>query len=308
LEINPRAIAFAGFNIMANGMENVIQLKEGNEDDVFMPVRWEKFGYIISDPPFEPVPSGLDYYVHSSGGEYGLDFVEQILRRLDGFLEEDTHAQIVSFSPGDLNGPFMLINTALRYLNGRIRIVVNPVAMLFNDFMERFTEIAGLPQMESIKRKAEEEGISHLYLCMFHYEKGDFSLEINPSIKTYKNWDIPLESDVPMGCKKAHPCRTTRVVVDDDIESYLMTQGPRFSLRDGISEGRFGHERMKRLGRFIGIFGTEDEAKEAVQHLNRHHLRRSTNPAYYIRITKMGKWNYRIPAPGEAAEFIVVDP
>src|SRR3989338_2642488 len=39
LEINPRAKNYAGFNIMLNGLEDKIQIRDGNTEDIFKPVQ-----------------------------------------------------------------------------------------------------------------------------------------------------------------------------------------------------------------------------------------------------------------------------
>jgi len=203
LEINPRAKNYAGFNIMLNGLEDKIQIRDGNTEDIFKPVQGEKFDYVISNPPFEPTPHGIGYYLHSSGGIYGLDFVEKILRNLDAYLADNGHAQIVTFAPGDEKQPFMLVDLVQKYLNGRTTIKVNPVSMKFDDFVDRFVEIgrATEGQVAEMRRQAAKDGVSHLYLCMLHYEKGPKQLTVIPTERRYDNWDLPLNSTVPMGYK-----------------------------------------------------------------------------------------------------------
>ena len=203
LEINPRAKNYAGFNIVLNGLEDRIEIKEGNTEDIFRPVQGEQFDYIISNPPFEPTPPRIDYYLHSSGGIYGLDFVENILKKLDTHLSDNGHAQIVTFAPGDEKQPFMLVDLVNKYLTGQATIKVNPVSMRFDDFVDRFVEIgqAKEEQIAEMKKQAAQDGVSHLYLCMLHYEKGSKQLEVVPTQKRYDNWDLPLNSTVPMGYK-----------------------------------------------------------------------------------------------------------
>lgn len=205
LEINPRAKNYAGFNIVLNGLEDKIQIRDGNTEDIFKPVTGEKFDYIISNPPFEPTPPGSVYYLHSSGGIYGLDFVENILKNLDSYLASDGHAQIVTFAPGDEKQPFRLVDLVQKYLNGQTTIRVNPVSMKFDDFVDRFIEIgqATKEQIVAMKKQAAQDGVSHLYLCMLHYEKGPKQLKVVSTEKRYDNWDLPLDSTVPMGCKKS---------------------------------------------------------------------------------------------------------
>ncbi|MBS3138586.1 50S ribosomal protein L11 methyltransferase [Candidatus Woesearchaeota archaeon] len=201
LEINPRAKNFAGFNVVLNGLEDKIEIKDGNIEDIFRPVQSEQFDYIISNPPFEPTPPGIDYYLHSSGGIYGLNFVEKLVKDIDKYLTEKGHAQIVTFAPGDDKQPFMLVDMAKKYLRGSTTIKVNPIAMKFDDFVERFVQIgkATAEQVDAMKQQAVKNCVTHLYLCMLHYEKGQDKLNVVSTGKVYENWDLPLESAVPMG-------------------------------------------------------------------------------------------------------------
>ncbi|HLC19906.1 MAG TPA: methyltransferase [Candidatus Nanoarchaeia archaeon] len=199
LEINPRAKNYAGFNIVLNGLEDKIQIRDGNVNDIFAPVRGEQFDYIISNPPFEPTPPGINYFLHSSGGMYGLDFVEKLFKDMHKYLAPNGHAQIVTFAPGDEKQPFMLVDMAKKYLNGKTTIKVNPVSMRYDDFVNRFVEIATPEQVDAMKQCAAKDGVTHLYLCMVHYEKGETKFEIVPTEKVYKKWDLPSNSNVPCG-------------------------------------------------------------------------------------------------------------
>jgi tRNA1(Val) A37 N6-methylase TrmN6 len=203
LEINPRAIAFAGFNILANGLENQIEIRQGSKS-IYAPVSRqihnEKFDCIISNPPFEPTPPGLSYYLHSSGGRYGLDFLEKVLRGLKSHLVMNGTAQIVSFSPGTETEPFMLINLVKQYTVGITNIIVNPIAIPFCQFAQRFLQF-GLSeyQLEEYIGHAKKDGITHLHMCMVHMLNSGSVFSVLPSEKTYENWDLPIGSDVPMG-------------------------------------------------------------------------------------------------------------
>lgn len=203
LEINPRAINYAGFNIVLNGLEDRVTIREGDREDIFKPIAGEKFDYIICNPPFEPTPHGIDYFIHSSGGIYGLDFLEKVLCELDKYLTKKGHAQMVTFAPGNEKQPFMLVDLVEKYLTGQTTIKVNPVSMRFNDFVDRFVDIgqATEVQVAEMKKQATQDGVSHLYLCMLHYEKGPKLVDVTHAQKRYDHWDLPLNSSVPMGYK-----------------------------------------------------------------------------------------------------------
>ncbi|MDF5716976.1 MAG: methyltransferase [Rhizonema sp. NSF051] len=194
LEINPRAKNYAGFNILTNGLEGKIEIRDGDVSDIWKPVRGDHFDYIISNPPFEPTPQGMTHYLHSAAGIWGLDFVEAILKELDDHLTAAGHGQIVTFAPGNAQEPFMLIDMAQKYLKGEIKIKVNPISIKFSEFVDRYVENgqATEEQVEKIKKMAQDNDVSHLYLCVLHYSQGERSLTVTDTILAYEAWLNPL--------------------------------------------------------------------------------------------------------------------
>ncbi|MDF5727492.1 MAG: methyltransferase [Rhizonema sp. PD38] len=194
LEINPRAKNYAGFNILANGLEGKIEIRDGDAIDIWKPIRGLRFDYIISNPPFEPTPQGMTQYLHSAAGIWGLDFVEAILKELDDHLTAKGHGQIVTFAPGNTQEPFMLVNIARKYLKGEVIIKVNPISIKFGEFIDRFVEReqATREKVEELKKIAQENGVSDLYLCMLHYSKGNQALTVTDTAIAYEAWLNPL--------------------------------------------------------------------------------------------------------------------
>ncbi|MEA5603239.1 class I SAM-dependent methyltransferase [Nostoc sp. UHCC 0252] len=195
LEINPRAKNYAGFNILANGLEGKIEIRDGNVNDLWKPVRGDRFDYIISNPPFEPTPQGMTHYLHSAAGIWGLDFVEGMFKELDNHLTAAGYAQIVTFAPGNAQEPFMLANMAQKYLKGETEIKVNPISIKFAYFVDRYVENgqATREQVEEMKKLAQENDVSHLYLCVLHYNsQGKRSLAMTEMTLAYESWLNPL--------------------------------------------------------------------------------------------------------------------
>ncbi|MBP5972481.1 methyltransferase [Brasilonema sp. CT11] len=194
LEINPRAKNYAGFNILANGLEGKIEIRDGDVSDIWKPVRGDRFDYMISNPPFEPTPQGMSHYLHSAAGIWGLDFVEAILKELDDHLTAAGHGQIVTFAPGNAQEPFMLVDMAQKYLKGETKIKVNPISIKFGEFVDRYVENeqATREQVEEIKKMAQDNDVSHLYLCVLHYRQGERSLTVTETTLAYEAWLNPL--------------------------------------------------------------------------------------------------------------------
>lgn len=199
LEINPRARNTAGFNIVMNGFEDRIVVLDG-APDVFTPILGQSFDYIFSNPPFEPTPQGQDYFLHSSAGPFGLDFIETILQGVHGVLKPGGRLQIVTAAPGDDDGPFMLSELAGRYLSGPTRIVLSATSLDYYDALDWLPEkgFFTFEQTEQLKRSAREAGVTRSYLCVLHHvndgtEIGEVVVET--AEKHYDSPEMPFEHE-----------------------------------------------------------------------------------------------------------------
>lgn len=193
LEINPRAKAFAGFNCVLNGVEGRVSVLDGHPK-IFPPLQGRRFDYILSNPPFEPTPPGMNYFYHSAAGPYGLDFLDTLLPGVEAHLKDSGHAQFVTVAPGDAQQPTLLLELIRKHLPGSSRVVINPEAMTFDEVMDRLEDKKMGPSalVEGLRRRAREDGVTHMYLCVIHYEKGARQLQVERSRKVYPQfWDVP---------------------------------------------------------------------------------------------------------------------
>jgi SAM-dependent methyltransferase len=81
VDVNKRALAFASANAAVNLSrergEAPLEMLRGN---LFEPLAAEdRFDVILVNPPFEPVPPGMRYFLHSDGGADGLDVIRALL-------------------------------------------------------------------------------------------------------------------------------------------------------------------------------------------------------------------------------------
>ncbi len=185
LEINPRAMDFAAFNIERNGVADRVELVPGDRS-IYRPVWGRRFDYIISNPPFMPAPPGALYHLHSDAGWVGLDFVEAILRGLDGHLADGGRAQLVTGAPGGEDGPAHLCDLIRRRSPGAATVVVSPLRALFTDCAVR---LKGGPdaaaRMHELRRRAAQAGATHMYLCVVHLRKTPGPLEVRTAKQPY---------------------------------------------------------------------------------------------------------------------------
>ena len=194
LEINPRAKNFAGFNFVLNGVEDKVAILDGHAD-IWQPVQGRQFDYIMSNPPVEPTPPAMDYFYHSAAGPYGLDFLDKLFAGLDAHLADGGHTQIVTAAPGNQEAPTLLLDLIRQHLSGSATVLLNPYLMTFDEIMDRLAEKAmGTDEdVDGLRRMAHADGVTHLHLCVLHYEKGPQRIQIEPSKQSYAHyWDIPV--------------------------------------------------------------------------------------------------------------------
>lgn len=102
IDINPRALAFASANAAVNlpsRGEGVFEMRLG---DMFAPVPAdERFDLVLVNPPFEPVPPDTSYFLHSHGGEDGLDFIRVMLPQIPRLLRPGGRFEMYTCVLGD---------------------------------------------------------------------------------------------------------------------------------------------------------------------------------------------------------------
>jgi SAM-dependent methyltransferase len=101
--LSPRAAAFARFNRALAGAE--FEILEGS---LFAPVADRRFDLVLVNPPFELVPPGEEWFLHSHGGEDGLAVVREILAALPAHLKPGGRFEIITWSPATAGGPLLV--------------------------------------------------------------------------------------------------------------------------------------------------------------------------------------------------------
>ena len=106
IDISSRALAFAEFNRALNSPERTIEYHKGS---LFEPLEPERtFDVIQINPPFDLVPPGEDYFLHSHGGIDGLDVTRACLEAAPRHLRPGGRFEIITRSPGTEDSPVLL--------------------------------------------------------------------------------------------------------------------------------------------------------------------------------------------------------
>lgn len=103
VDISKRALAFAQANVAVNLPLHADDARpEFFHGNLFDPVpAADRFDLILVNPPFELVPPGAKHFLHSHGGEDGLDVVRALLPGVSGRLKPGGRFEMFTWSPGN---------------------------------------------------------------------------------------------------------------------------------------------------------------------------------------------------------------
>lgn len=190
-DINPRALKFAKRNAERNHIENI----EFRQGDLFEPVRGEQFNYIVANPPFVPIPTGVKAVLHSNGGEDGLYLVKKILEQAETYLKPSGRMQIYSLSLGGEKTTLLedLLRKNLR--NRKVTMISmysNPLPL--EEFVKDFEKYAG---SEEWYKRMKSKGLTYLHSFIVNIEPNTALTVIKKNIPKserslypdyWKNW------------------------------------------------------------------------------------------------------------------------
>ncbi len=104
VEINEKAVPVNRFNILLNGMEDIMELRVG---DLYTVLKdGETFDYIYANPPFIPMLDEVEYPICGTGGEDGLRVLNGIVDGLPKYLNHGGRCIIFCECLGDEKNVF----------------------------------------------------------------------------------------------------------------------------------------------------------------------------------------------------------
>jgi len=102
VEIEPLAAKLFWINAAMNGLSHKLELFIG---DLFEPVAGRKFDLICCNPPYMPVPPGMQYPQLANGGPDGLAIMRRLLAGVPQALNRGGRCAIFGSALGTRNGP-----------------------------------------------------------------------------------------------------------------------------------------------------------------------------------------------------------
>lgn len=157
VDVNPRALSFATFNEWLNPAAVSVTRCEGS---LFEPLPEDaQYDVILVNPPFEFVPREETWFLHSDGGEDGLDVIRSILAEAPARLAPGGRFQIVTWSPGGASGPLLVDLMRTAFPRHRLQVHVLDVAPI-DAHLEPFVES---PHYEAWRARLRARELSDVY-------------------------------------------------------------------------------------------------------------------------------------------------
>ena len=183
VDLNPRAVAFSRFNRELNAADRRVEFREGS---LFEPLdAGERFDLIVVNPPFEYVPEGERYYLHSDGGEDGLRVIQPLIEDAPRFLAPRGRFEIITHSPGGDDGPALLDLVLDRFPVADIECHIldfDPIGkhlpLIDEDPMEGRRGRIPREVLATWRRSLEERGLTHNFFVFLRVTTGSDSADL----------------------------------------------------------------------------------------------------------------------------------
>lgn len=195
-DINPKAINYAEFNAILNGVENKMEFKVG---DLFGPVKGMKFDLIIWNGPTVAVPeTPKKYPVYSYGGMDGAEFTRKFIDNAFLYLKPRGKLQWYDCAVGTRKMPVTMEYLVKKWKDKKIKVTFNSLTSSPASLKRSF-EIYAKYNLEQAKFKTplsykpvtikeeqgwhawlREKGYSYFYYAFVEVKPSDkFKLKLN---------------------------------------------------------------------------------------------------------------------------------
>ena len=161
VDVSERALAFAAANAALNlSRERGEPPLETLHGSLFEPLAaGDRFDLILVNPPFELVPPDTQYFLHSHGGEDGLDVIRAFLPGVRERLRPGGRFEMFTWTPGD-EGSERLTDLVLAAFPG-FRVEVRRVDGLpLEDRLDTFHDRLGYAEWRD---RLASQGLTHVW-------------------------------------------------------------------------------------------------------------------------------------------------
>ena len=139
VDIDTKSKDVAIFNTYINNVENKVDVRCGDLYNVID--KEERFDFILSNPPFIPIPKDIDFPIAGNGGEDGKDIIKNILNGYTLYLKPNGRALMIGQAIGNESKVF-LDDTLDSMLPDMSYVVIYSDKTIINQQANGFAELA----------------------------------------------------------------------------------------------------------------------------------------------------------------------
>lgn len=162
VDVSERALAYARFNEALCPAPIPLERVHGS---LYDPLDAERlFDLILVNPPFELVPEDETWFLHSDGGEDGLDVVRDLLANTPERLAPGGRFEIITWSPGTARGP-LLVDLMRDSLPG-MRLIVHLLDV--QPLAEHIAPFRDTPGFDAFHARLVARGLEEVYFLFVH--------------------------------------------------------------------------------------------------------------------------------------------
>lgn len=185
IEYNKNAVPITLFNTYLNNVQEKVHVFHS---DLYREVSNKTYDLIISNPPFIPVPEGIEYPICGDGGEDGLYLIRKIIEGFDKHLNDKGKAIIIGECIGDSSGRTLLFDNVLKNLDDKyaVKLILDdviPVEIQAKSVVEVTSNIYGNIDKSNLESKwldmYKKIGVSHYYIFTLIIEKNSNNIKKN---------------------------------------------------------------------------------------------------------------------------------
>lgn len=228
VDIDQEAFGWAQFNVYLNDVNEKIELRLGNlysviDDSI-------EFDFILSNPPFIPIPKSIDFPIAGDGGEDGRDLVRQIFHGYEKYLKIDGKAIMIGQGIGNNNSVFLSKDLKRILSDMNVKVCYSsriPIELQAESFAKLANKIDG-----------NNKNYSELWTDIYKKLGAEYFYNFTVIVKKdapryeevwfYDSWlkdDVPVTSYSKMTQLSSNYSMTTRnnssVIIDDEVKEFL---------------------------------------------------------------------------------------
>lgn len=141
VDIDPITVSIARFNTFLNDVDSKMEVKQG--DLYFAVDEGVKFDYILSNPPFIPIPINVDFPICGDGGEDGMQIIRRIVKGYSNYLKCNGEGIMIGQTIGNKDQVFLSKELEKLLPGYSTKLIINGKSIIENQ-AHSFSDLANI--------------------------------------------------------------------------------------------------------------------------------------------------------------------